>query len=72
MMLGIAATNDRGFVEQRVMIDAAGLEHIMWQTLVIEGGMSESQYRDQDAHELLRACSRTRRSLPTSTRDSCR
>jgi hypothetical protein len=54
LMLGIAAMNDRGFVEQRVMMGAAGLEHIMWQTLVLEGGMSESQYLDQDAHEKLR------------------
>jgi hypothetical protein len=54
MMLGIAATSDRGFVEQRVMMGAAGLEHIMWQTLVLEGEMSESQYRTQDAHEKLR------------------
>jgi hypothetical protein len=54
LMLGIAAMNDRGFVEQRVMMGAAGLEHIMWQTLVLEGGMSESQYREKDAHEKLR------------------
>jgi hypothetical protein len=50
LMFGIAAMNDRGFVEQRVMMGAAGLEHLMWQTLVLEGGMSESEYRDQDAH----------------------
>jgi hypothetical protein len=54
MMLGIAATNDRGFVEQRVMMGAAGLEHIMWQTLVLEGGMSKRRYDDSPAHELLR------------------
>jgi hypothetical protein len=54
LMLGIAATNDRGFVEQRVMVGAAGLEHIMWQTLVLEGGMSKSQYKRLDAHEKLR------------------
>ena len=54
LMLGIAAMNDRGFVEQRVMMGTAGLEHIMWQTLVLEGGMSEGHYRDQDAHEKLR------------------
>jgi hypothetical protein len=54
LMLGIAAMNDRGFVEQRVMMGAAGLDHLMWQTVVLEGGMSERQYRDQDAHELLR------------------
>jgi hypothetical protein len=54
LMFGIAAMNDRGFAEQRVMMGAAGLEHIMWQTLVLDGGMSESQYREKDAHELLR------------------
>jgi hypothetical protein len=54
LMFGIAAMNDRGFVEQRVMMGAAGLEHIMWQTLVLDGGMSENQYREKDAHELLR------------------
>jgi hypothetical protein len=54
LMFGIAAINDRGFVEQRVMMGAAGLEHIMWQTLVLQDGMSESQYREKDAHELLR------------------
>jgi hypothetical protein len=54
MMLGIAATNDRSFVEQRIMIGAAGLEHIMWQTLVLEGGMSKRQYKKKDANEKLR------------------
>jgi hypothetical protein len=68
MMLGIAATSDRGFVEQRVMMGAAGLEHIMWQTLVLEGGMGESEYRNQDATGSCAACSRARRSLPRSTR----
>jgi hypothetical protein len=28
LMLGIAAMNDRGFVEQRVMMGTAGLEHL--------------------------------------------
>jgi hypothetical protein len=54
MMCGIAAMNDRGFVEQRVMMAAAGLEHVMWQTLVRDGGMGEDEYRDRPAHELLR------------------
>ena len=36
------------------MMGAAGLEHLMWQTLVLEGGMSGRLYRDQDAHEKLR------------------
>jgi hypothetical protein len=62
MMLGISAINARGFVEQRVMMGAAGLEHIMWQILVLGGRMTEDQYRRRDryqgrlldAHDLLR------------------
>jgi hypothetical protein len=62
MMLGISAMNDRGFVEQRVMMGAAGLEHIMWQIMVLGGRMSEDQYlgrgryrgKRPHAHELLR------------------
>jgi hypothetical protein len=40
MMLGISAMNDRGFVEPRIMMGAAGLEHIMWQALVLGGRMT--------------------------------
>jgi hypothetical protein len=54
MILGIAATNDRGFVEQRVMMGAAGLEHVMWQALVHGGRITEDQYRRRAAHDLLR------------------
>jgi hypothetical protein len=54
MMFGISAMNDRGFVEPRIMMGAAGLEHIMWQTLVLGGGMTEDQYRRAEAHHLLR------------------
>ncbi len=54
MMLGVGAMNDQGFVEQRIMMGAAGLEHIMWQTLVLEGGMSKRAYRKQPAHQSLR------------------
>jgi hypothetical protein len=35
MMLAIMATSSHGFVEQRIMSGAAGLEHILWQTLVL-------------------------------------
>ncbi|MBM9510460.1 hypothetical protein [Actinacidiphila acididurans] len=50
----IAATHDTGFVEQRVMIGAAGLEHVMWERLVLNGQLSESQYHRRSAHSLLR------------------
>jgi hypothetical protein len=54
LMFGIAATNDRRYVEQQIMMGAAGLEHIMWQILVLEGGMNERQYLGQEAPLLLR------------------
>jgi hypothetical protein len=55
LMFGISAVNDRGFVEQRIMMGTAGLEHIMWQTLVLDGGMTEREYRwGREAHDLLR------------------
>jgi hypothetical protein len=53
----VEAINDRGFVEQRVMIGAAGLEHFMWQALVLSGQMTEAQYKDtrrNPAHAKLR------------------
>jgi len=62
MRMGISAMNDRGLVEQRVMMGAAGLEHIMWQIMVLGGRMPEDQYlgrgqyrwRGAQAHEVLR------------------
>jgi hypothetical protein len=51
MMLGIAAMNDRGFVEPRIVMGAAGLEHIMWQTLVLGGRMTEDQYLGRDRYQ---------------------
>jgi hypothetical protein len=51
MMFGISAMNDRGFVEPRIMMGAAGLEHIMWQTLVLGGRMTEDQYLGRDPYQ---------------------
>jgi hypothetical protein len=53
----VEAINDRGFVEQRVMIGAAGLEHFMWQALVLGGQMTEAEYKNtgkNPAHVKLR------------------
>lgn len=44
MMLAIMATSSEGFVEQRIMSGAAGLEHIMWQTFVLGGRMTKEQF----------------------------
>ena len=62
MMFAIMGVSDQGFVEQRVMNCAAGLEHLMWQILVLGGLLTQDQYlgrsRYQDrrlrAHDLLR------------------
>ncbi|NEA72612.1 hypothetical protein C8250_015265 [Streptomyces sp. So13.3] len=54
MMFAITSTNDRGFVEQRVTMGAAGLEHIMWQTLVLGQQITKDQYSAWPAHKLLR------------------
>jgi len=51
MMLAIEATNDRGFLEQRIMTAAAGLEHIMWQTLVRGGLMTEEHYLGHEKYQ---------------------
>ena len=45
MRMSISAMNDRGLVEQRIVMGAAGLEHVMWQTMVLGGRMTKDQYR---------------------------
>ncbi len=54
MMFAIISVSDHGFVEQRVMSGAAGLEHVMWQALVAGGQLTKRQYKTTAAHELLR------------------
>ncbi|WP_330331005.1 DUF5958 family protein [Streptomyces sp. NBC_00536] len=53
----ITAIRDQGFVEQRVMIGAAGLEHAMWQRLCLRGVLTRAEYKNTrlwPAHEKLR------------------
>ncbi|GAB2331386.1 hypothetical protein STREPTOSP366_65350 [Streptomyces variabilis] len=56
MQYAITAIADRGFVEQRIMSGAAGLEHVMWQELVLSGRLTEAEYtsRAWPAHRKLR------------------
>ncbi|MGW7569098.1 hypothetical protein ACWGJV_22825 [Streptomyces tendae] len=56
MQYAITALADRGFVEQRIMSGAAGLEHVMWQELVLSGHLTEAEYasRAWPAHRKLR------------------
>lgn len=50
MMFAIAALSDRGFVEQRITMGTAGLEHIMWQLLVLDGHMAKDQYEGRQSY----------------------
>ncbi|MEU6026945.1 hypothetical protein ABZ825_07980 [Streptomyces tauricus] len=56
MQYAITAIADRGFVEQRIMSGAAGLEHVMWQELVLSGRLTEAEFtsRAWPAHRKLR------------------
>jgi hypothetical protein len=54
LLLAILTIPDRGVVEQRVMTGASGLEHLMFQRLVVNGTLTRKQYHDQSAHESLR------------------
>ncbi|MFG3120809.1 hypothetical protein ACGFYO_02270 [Streptomyces sp. NPDC048201] len=56
MQYAITAIVDRGFVEQRIMSGAAGLEHVMWQELVLSGRFTEAEYtsRARPPHDNLR------------------
>ncbi|MEU6064055.1 hypothetical protein ABZ864_06000 [Streptomyces sp. NPDC047082] len=53
MMYAISATRSRDFVEPRIIMGTAGLEHIMWQSLVLSGVLTKQQYKPP-AHRLLR------------------
>ncbi|MEU3724311.1 hypothetical protein [Streptomyces sp. NPDC031705] len=44
MQYAITAIADRGFVEQRIISGAAGLEHLMWQELVLNGRLTEAEF----------------------------
>ncbi|MFZ3498236.1 hypothetical protein ACODT5_34280 [Streptomyces sp. 5.8] len=50
----ITAISGEGFVEQRVIIGAAGLEHMMWQRLHMEAGWNRKAYDSLHAHARLR------------------
>ncbi|UCA51103.1 hypothetical protein LEL86_18275 [Streptomyces sp. WA6-1-16] len=50
----VSVTRDEGFVEQRIMVGAAGLEHTLWQRFVLSGDMTPAQYNSLPAHKLLR------------------
>ncbi|MGW8555238.1 hypothetical protein [Streptomyces tubercidicus] len=54
MMYAISAMRSRDFVEPRIIMGTAGLEHIMWERLVLNGALTKQQYKHRPAHDLLR------------------
>ena len=54
MVLAISATSASGFIEQRIMVGFSGIEHMMWQNLVLTNLRSESSYKNEKAANLLR------------------
>ena len=65
MMLAIAATGDKGFVEQRIMIGFSGLEHVMWQNLVLNGSVAKNDFKKAHAADNLRTVLTGAKILPT-------
>jgi hypothetical protein len=51
LQLAISAMSDQGFVEQRITTGAAGLEHVMWQELVLSGRMTKKQYKGKELYQ---------------------
>jgi hypothetical protein len=54
MVLAISATSASGFIEQRIMVGFSGIEHMMWQNLVLTNLRTESSYKNEKAANLLR------------------
>ncbi|MFJ9173163.1 hypothetical protein [Streptomyces sp. NPDC102360] len=54
MMYAISAMRSRDFVEPRIIMGTAGLEHAMWERLALNGSLTKRQYKQYSAHDLLR------------------
>ena len=54
MMYAISAMRSRDFIEPRIIMGTAGLEHIVWERLVLSGIMTKRQYTVSHAHDRLR------------------
>ena len=54
MVLAISATSTPGFIEQRIVVAFSGIEHVMWQNLVLAGQRTERDYMREEAASLLR------------------
>jgi hypothetical protein len=48
MVLAISAISAPGYVEHRIMVGFSGIEHVMWQNLVLTGLCTEHGYRNRN------------------------
>lgn len=54
MVLAITAVGARGYLEHRIMVGFSGIEHLMWQNLVLTGLHTEQDYKKAEAGDKLR------------------
>lgn len=54
MVLAITAVDAPGFIEHRIMVGFSGIEHLLWQQLVLTGVLTDDAYRQAEAANKLR------------------
>jgi hypothetical protein len=54
MVLAITAVGAPGFIEHRIMVGFSGIEHLLWQHLVLSGQLTDDAYRRAEAAIKLR------------------
>jgi hypothetical protein len=69
MVLAITAIGAPGYVEHRIMVGFSGIEHLMWQNLVLTGLCTEKDYKKGEAGNKLRDVL-TAASIPTGINSS--
>lgn len=54
MVLAITAVGAPGYLEHRITVAFSGIEHLLWQQLVLSGRLTDESYRKADAATKLR------------------
>jgi hypothetical protein len=54
MMVAITSTTPVGFLEPRIMVAFAGIEHFTWHSLVVDQGVSKAAYKQLEGNQRLR------------------
>jgi hypothetical protein len=69
MVLAITAVGAPGYLEHRIMVGFSGIEHLLWQQLVLSGQLTDENYRKAEAANKLRDVL-TAASIPVGIDDS--